>query len=135
MEDISETLGELFEHLIDTIPEGVEEDVDRESYVFVLNINCYNQRKTVNNTLSHLPKYKRISNNDTLLIDQKECNLCNKCYKKGTYKRELPCKHVFHKGCIDRCLIQSENMECPTCKISYKETEEETEPMVMINVD
>jgi len=43
------------------------------------------------------------------------CAICIEGYRSSDIARILPCKHVFHKHCIDPWLIEQRN--CPICKI------------------
>lgn len=43
------------------------------------------------------------------------CAICIEGYRSSEVVRILPCKHVFHKSCIDPWLI--EHRSCPICKI------------------
>ena len=42
------------------------------------------------------------------------CVICMDAFRKRQALRELPCKHRFHKGCIDKWLKR--RAECPICK-------------------
>ncbi|XP_070553128.1 RING finger protein 150-like [Ptychodera flava] len=44
------------------------------------------------------------------------CAVCIEHYKVGDVIRKLPCKHYFHKGCVDQWLI--EHRTCPMCKLN-----------------
>lgn len=43
------------------------------------------------------------------------CAICIEAYKSSDCIRVLPCKHEFHKNCIDPWLI--EHRTCPMCKL------------------
>ncbi|EGE06827.1 RING finger domain-containing protein [Trichophyton equinum CBS 127.97] len=60
------------------------------------------------------------SNQDVgqLTFSQCTCPICLEDYVPGeTTVRELPCRHIFHPGCIDTFLLQNSSL-CPVCKIS-----------------
>jgi len=81
-----------------------------------------NKKKTkkIKEHLKHLGAYQMIKNDDSLLKEDEMCNICLNHYKHREYKRVLQkCKHVFHKKCIDKWLIQSNKMDCPRCRQSY----------------
>ncbi|RRT51505.1 hypothetical protein B296_00051077 [Ensete ventricosum] len=43
-----------------------------------------------------------------------ECCICLSAYDDGAELRELPCKHHFHRACVDKWLFI--NATCPLCK-------------------
>lgn len=50
--------------------------------------------------------------------EDKECCFCLSTeYVKGDTVRELPCKHLFHRNCIDPWLF--EHSSCPYCKLTW----------------
>jgi hypothetical protein len=59
-----------------------------------------------------VPKYRQIKIGDKLIGHQ--CSICQEDYKLKEYKRELSCKHIFHKKCIDKWL--KNNLSCPYCR-------------------
>ncbi|XP_017490515.1 PREDICTED: protein goliath-like [Rhagoletis zephyria] len=48
-------------------------------------------------------------------LDSDCCAICIEAYKPSDCIRVLPCKHEFHKNCIDPWLI--EHRTCPMCKL------------------
>jgi len=56
-----------------------------------------------------VPKYKQIKNGDKLI--GQSCPICQDEYRPKEYRRELSCKHIFHKKCIDKWL--KSNLSCP----------------------
>lgn len=48
--------------------------------------------------------------------DFNHCAVCIESYKLNDTVRILPCKHVFHKGCVDPWL--NEHCTCPMCKLN-----------------
>ena len=46
---------------------------------------------------------------------QKDCSICMDCLVPKKYVRKLTCGHVFHKNCIDKCLM-SRLFHCPNCR-------------------
>ncbi|KAM4749660.1 E3 ubiquitin-protein ligase RNF130 isoform 2-T2 [Rhinophrynus dorsalis] len=48
--------------------------------------------------------------------DFDHCAVCIESYKQNDIVRVLPCKHVFHKVCVDPWL--SEHCTCPMCKLN-----------------
>ena len=43
-----------------------------------------------------------------------ECGICYGEFEEGEQIRQLPCKHEFHKNCVDPWLTQHQN-KCPLC--------------------
>ncbi|KAI7876628.1 uncharacterized protein EV154DRAFT_525790 [Mucor mucedo] len=66
------------------------------------------------NFVAKLPTYvfRREKIVDT---EHTECAICLEDYKEGESIRTLPCKHEFHKGCIDIWLTTRKKF-CPICK-------------------
>ncbi|GFO17749.1 RING finger protein [Plakobranchus ocellatus] len=50
--------------------------------------------------------------------DQLQCNICLCDYENGDQKRLLPCKHDFHKDCVDTWL--KSKATCPVCRSDVK---------------
>ena len=46
--------------------------------------------------------------------EEVECAVCTEVIKEGAKVYKLPCKHVFHKECIDKWLEEHKN--CPNCR-------------------
>ncbi len=78
---------------------------------------------TVDNTLDLLglervplneliPKYRQIKSDDDII--GQVCSICQDEFKPKEFKRELNCKHIFHKKCIDKWL--KEHLNCPFCR-------------------
>lgn len=68
-------------------------------------------------TKSEFNKFKRISltNNNINDYSNKECNICMEEYKLKNTLISLPCKHLFHKKCIQNWLC-NEKVSCPICR-------------------
>lgn len=50
---------------------------------------------------------------------EQECSICLSKYELGEKIREMRCKHLFHKDCLDTWLIV--NSVCPYCKDNINE--------------
>ncbi|KAM6940314.1 RING finger protein 150a [Xenentodon cancila] len=48
--------------------------------------------------------------------DFDNCAVCIECYKPNDVVRILPCRHVFHKHCVDPWL--QDHRTCPMCKMN-----------------
>ena len=56
--------------------------------------------------------YKKVKKTD----EPGKCYICYEQVKDNEYKRELKCKHTFHKKCIDRLLNKYHHTKCPLCR-------------------
>jgi hypothetical protein len=43
------------------------------------------------------------------------CPICKEHFKETDQVKEMPCKHIFHPGCLDPWFSQGRNT-CPTCR-------------------
>ena len=59
-------------------------------------------------------RYKKVSEEDI----SKKCSICQDNFKKGEFKRILPCAHEFHKKCIDKW-FKNNSRDCVLCRKSY----------------
>lgn len=81
------------------------------------------ENKSIRETTSHLPTYRKLKEADQLIIDGESCPICHDTYIVGEYKRTLnTCGHNFHKKCIDKWFVSNPTLECPMCRTSYKKT-------------
>lgn len=46
-----------------------------------------------------------------------ECVVCLRKFLGGEEIRSLPCRHVFHKICVDKWILDYQNMTCPLCRV------------------
>jgi len=83
-----------------------------------------NKKKKLREVTHHLPKYRKIKENDSLLNNSDCCSICHDNYKINEFKRELNlCGHIFHKKCIDKWFFKNEHLECPLCRQSYQKND------------
>ncbi|XP_022086459.1 RING finger protein 150-like [Acanthaster planci] len=59
---------------------------------------------------------KHLKDGDKELVDGGACPVCLESYKTSDLVRVLPCKHYYHKSCVDQWLI--EHRTCPMCKLN-----------------
>lgn len=53
-----------------------------------------------------------------------DCSICLEAYEVGGEAREMPCKHKFHSGCIEKWL--GLHGSCPICRYAMPAEEENT---------
>ncbi|XP_070607120.1 E3 ubiquitin-protein ligase RNF149 isoform X2 [Erythrolamprus reginae] len=73
------------------------------------------QREETIGAISLLPLYTLKDEDKCWAIDTENCAICIENYKAKDTVRLLPCKHIFHKQCIDPWLL--EQRTCPMCKL------------------
>ncbi|XP_061375789.1 probable E3 ubiquitin-protein ligase XERICO [Gastrolobium bilobum] len=56
--------------------------------------------------------YKSLCNNTTTTV---ECCVCLSRFQANQEVSELPCKHFFHKGCLDKW-FDNKHTTCPLCR-------------------
>lgn len=85
--------------------------------VFFINYrdNIYeqnNRRKIILENLDIRPA-KRCPKNKNI-----DCNICISLVESTELIRQLNCKHIFHKKCIDTWFIKcdEDNIHCPMCR-------------------
>lgn len=84
-------------------------------------IKKVSENKSIRETTSHLPTYRKLKDTDQLIINGECCPICHDIYIVGEYKRTLnTCGHTFHKKCIDKWFVSNPTLECPMCRTSYK---------------
>ncbi|XP_062982312.1 E3 ubiquitin-protein ligase RNF149 [Elgaria multicarinata webbii] len=67
--------------------------------------------KAISQLPVHIVKYE----DKGLDVDAENCAICIENYKPKDTVRILPCKHVFHRHCVDPWLL--EHRTCPMCKL------------------
>uniref|UniRef100_A0A8C6YGT5 Ring finger protein 149 n=1 Tax=Naja naja TaxID=35670 RepID=A0A8C6YGT5_NAJNA len=73
------------------------------------------QREETVDAIAQLPVYTLKDEDKCWAIDTENCAICIENYKAKDTVRLLPCKHIFHKLCIDPWLL--EQRTCPMCKL------------------
>lgn len=100
--------------------------IGSESITYLMNtmlfLNIYSlykeHNKIHNNNLSikdlKIDKYYKCK------LESVYCSICCENVKSNEFLRNLPCKHKFHKKCVDKwlnnLLKKSENTSCPLCR-------------------
>ncbi|MGH0121422.1 UNVERIFIED_CONTAM: hypothetical protein FKN15_019857 [Acipenser sinensis] len=72
---------------------------------------AHTERQMTDNRIAHL-----FSDSAETDPDFNHCAVCIEGYKLNDVVRILPCKHVFHKMCVDPWL--NEHCTCPMCKLN-----------------
>lgn len=65
-------------------------------------------------TIGKLPQHKITQEEEEERKSRGECGICMEEYKVDELAVELPCKHMYHKECIDHWLGM--NGTCPICR-------------------
>lgn len=63
-----------------------------------------------------LLKNRKLKRNDKLVQDEESCAICIDEFEQAAVCLELPCKHVFHKKCIEPWVLDKGT--CPMCKLN-----------------
>lgn len=72
-------------------------------------------KKTKEDIYKEFGSYHKINKSDTLINET--CPICLNSYKPLEGYRTLPCKHTFHKKCVDKWYLT--NNYCPLCRTEY----------------
>ncbi|KAM4604550.1 E3 ubiquitin-protein ligase RNF149 [Discoglossus pictus] len=72
-------------------------------------------RKETKKAISQLQLHRVKKCEKGIDIDAENCAVCIENYKPKDVVRILPCKHIFHRLCIDPWLL--EHRTCPMCKL------------------
>ena len=62
-----------------------------------------------------LPTFYGARGSDGDCCDAPQCYVCLEAFRGGEEIRELPCRHAFHRACVDKWLLRS-SRKCPTCR-------------------
>ncbi|XP_042190519.1 E3 ubiquitin-protein ligase RNF149 [Callorhinchus milii] len=74
-----------------------------------------NNRKEAKKAISKLQLHTVKCGDKEIDLDIDGCAVCIEVYRSRDVVRILPCKHVFHRICIDPWLL--EHQTCPMCKL------------------
>ncbi|XP_038620342.1 E3 ubiquitin-protein ligase RNF149 isoform X1 [Tachyglossus aculeatus] len=72
-------------------------------------------RKETKKAIGQLQLYTVKREDKEIDIDAENCAVCIENYKPKDVVRILPCKHIFHRTCIDPWLL--DHRTCPMCKL------------------
>jgi hypothetical protein len=59
---------------------------------------------------------EKVKKEDNILKDEDMCCICIQKFKIKEKVRKLPCKHNFHKKCIDKWYNKKDDLSCPICR-------------------
>ncbi|XP_069492818.1 E3 ubiquitin-protein ligase RNF149 isoform X1 [Ambystoma mexicanum] len=74
-----------------------------------------NNRKETKKAISQLQLHTVKKGEKGIDVEAENCAVCIENYKPKDVVRILPCKHIFHRTCIDPWLL--EHRTCPMCKL------------------
>uniref|UniRef100_A0A7N4UZW5 Ring finger protein 149 n=2 Tax=Sarcophilus harrisii TaxID=9305 RepID=A0A7N4UZW5_SARHA len=74
-----------------------------------------NHRKETKKAIGQLQLHTVKREDKGIDIDAENCAVCIENYKPKDIVRILPCKHIFHRTCIDPWLL--DHRTCPMCKL------------------
>lgn len=74
------------------------------------------QRQDMAERAIKMIKTKKLKKNDELIKNQESCAICIDDFEATGVVMELPCKHNFHKKCIEPWIITKGT--CPMCKVN-----------------
>ena len=101
------------------LPEAVvnnlmNREITDHDYDMLLQLD--NQDATVPSNLSESTvrsfPVERIRHNSSLLAPGQQCRICLRGYEEGQFARRLPCRHKFHRDCVDNWLLH-QHATCP----------------------
>ena len=118
-----DNLNEFIQQIIGSITRNISYYTNNNSSTFTIEYEIVNneletstQPKKIlcKDIQSQLGGYKKIKIDDDLIKCKSSCPICLDNYKDNEFKRELKCKHTYHKKCIDKW-IKHKNT-CPVCR-------------------
>ncbi|XP_036118253.1 E3 ubiquitin-protein ligase RNF149 [Molossus molossus] len=74
-----------------------------------------NHRKETKKVIGQLPLHTIKHGEKGIDVDAENCAVCIENFKVKDIIRILPCKHIFHRMCIDPWLL--DHRTCPMCKL------------------
>ncbi|XP_072477711.1 E3 ubiquitin-protein ligase RNF149 [Notamacropus eugenii] len=74
-----------------------------------------NHRKETKKAIGQLQLHTVKRGDKGIDVDAENCAVCIENYKPKDIVRILPCKHIFHRTCIDPWLL--DHRTCPMCKL------------------
>ncbi|CAG5117314.1 unnamed protein product [Candidula unifasciata] len=103
----------------DSLPDAIandlmHRDLSENDYDLLLQLERNRQEELSNLSEEHLRAIpiERVKEAGPLLALGCQCRVCLRGFTVGQFVRKLPCKHKFHKDCIDNWLLHSHPI-CP----------------------
>jgi len=118
-----DNLNEFIQQIIGSITRNISYYTNNNSSSFTIEYEIVNNELESSNEpkkilckdiQSQLGGYKKIKIDDDLIKCKSSCPICLDKFKDNEFKRELKCKHIYHKKCIDKW-IKHKNT-CPICR-------------------
>ncbi|XP_072807404.1 E3 ubiquitin-protein ligase RNF149 [Vicugna pacos] len=78
-------------------------------------LGSQSQRKETKKVIGQLPVHTVKQGEKGIDVDAENCAVCIENFKVKDVIRILPCKHIFHRICIDPWLL--DHRTCPMCKL------------------
>ncbi|XP_074659331.1 E3 ubiquitin-protein ligase Zswim2-like [Tubulanus polymorphus] len=105
---------------VPALPEAVAQDLmnrdlTNNDYDLLLQLDCSDTGGPVSSLPEHIIQrfpMERVREASTLLLPGKQCCICLRGYQLGEFVRKLPCRHKFHRQCIDEWLMHKKD-KCP----------------------
>ncbi|XP_064614555.1 E3 ubiquitin-protein ligase ZSWIM2-like [Liolophura sinensis] len=102
-----------------SLPEAVMNDllnreISENDYDLLLQLDSQGEAglRSVPEEALELFPLERVRESSQCLAPGVQCRMCLRGYQVGQYLRKLPCKHKFHRDCIDPWLLHS-HVTCP----------------------
>lgn len=109
---VLEALGVTSSSYLHNMEEDIEEETERESQrrrrVSITQYKLCEEEETT----------KTISDYDSSMgcgLGMVECCVCLCGFEANQEVSELPCKHFFHRGCLDKW-FDNKHLSCPLCR-------------------
>ncbi|KTG41441.1 hypothetical protein cypCar_00031326, partial [Cyprinus carpio] len=120
-EDFNLYLNLLGGDLNDLTEAEATDTTQNENNNNVSNAGQYNQKKrrlgdAAKKAISQLQVCTIRKGDQETESDFDNCAVCIEGYKPNDVVRILPCRHLFHKGCVDPWLV--DHRTCPMCKMN-----------------
>lgn len=100
----------------------------------ILIISCFSQFFCITN---RLPEKPIKPTNEAIVANLEEdakCCVCLSKFHKNDTMKKLPCRHIFHRDCVDQWLAVCQKT-CPLCRVSVDSVDAEKHAKEQLNDD